>query len=174
MVERKMKKQKMTRDTIPEDFTLSLALIDALPVLFFGGSIILIGLMFRKVLFLIGALLCFWAGAAKVIWKIIVVTKKKNIWWLFMQMRIVMPVGFLLMLLSVILNLKAIKLSVILTAVTSMPSVVFFAIGIVGMVLMGIFASKLDSSDVRSNWIEQITNALAQGSIFVGILFLIF
>ena len=91
-----------------------------------------------------------------------------------MQMRIVMPAGFLLMLLSVILNLKAIKLSAILSAVVSMPSVVFFAIGIVGMVLMGIFASKLDSSDVRSNWIEQITNSLAQGSIFVGILFLIF
>ena len=169
-----MKKQRMTRDIIPEDFTLSLALIDALPVLFFGGSIMLIGLMFKSITFLIGALLCFWAGAAKVIWKIIVVTKKKNIWWLFMQMRIVMPVGFLLMLLSVIFNLKAIKLSAILSSVISMPSVIFFAIGIVGMVLMGIFASKLDSSDVRSNWIEQITNALAQGSIFVGILFLLF
>ena len=169
-----MKKQRMTRDIIPEDFTLSLALIDALPVLFFGGSIILIGLMFRKVLFLIGALLCFWAGVAKVIWKIIVVTKKKNIWWLFMQMRIVMPVGFLLILLSVILNLKAIKLSVILSAVISMPSVVFFAIGIVGMILMGIFASKLDSSDVRSNWIEQLTNTVAQASIFAGVLFLMF
>ena len=169
-----MKKQKMTRNTVPEDFTLSLALIDALPVIFFGGSIVLIDLMFKSTLFLIGALLCFWAGAAKVIWKIIVAAKKKNIWFLFMQMRIVMPVGFLIMLLSVILNLKAIKLAAIFTAVTSMPSVVFFSVGIVGMLLMGIFASKLDSSDSRSNWIEQITNALAQGSIFAGILLLMF
>ena len=167
-------KQKMTKDTVPENFTLSLAIIDALPVLFFGGSMILIGLMFSKVLFLTGAVLCFWAGAAKVIWKIIVVTKKKNIWWMFMQMRIVMPVGFLLMLASVLLNLKTIKLSVILSAVTSMPSVIFFAVGIAGMVLMGIFAAKLDSSDVRSNWIEQITNTAAQASIFVGILFIMF
>ena len=174
MVERKMKKQKMTRDTIPENFTLSLALIDALPVLFFGGSMILIGLMFSKVLFLIGAVLCFWAGAAKVIWKIIVATRKKNIWWLFMQMRIVMPVGFLLMLISVLLNLKTIKLSVILSAVTSVPSVIFFAVGVTGMVLMGVFAAKLDSSDVRSNWIEQTTNAVAQAAIFVGILFIMF
>ena len=165
-------KQKMTKDTVPSDFTLSLAIIDALPVLFFGGSIILVGLMFRKALFLIGAILCFWAGAAKVIWKIIVVTKKKNIWWMFMQMRIVMPVGFLLMLISLLLKLKAIKLPVILSAVTSMPSVVFFAIGIAGMVLMGVFAAKLDSSDVRSNWIEQLTNTAAQAAIFVGILFL--
>lgn len=167
-------KQKMTKNTVPENFTLSLAVIDALPVLFFGGSIILIGLMFRKALFLIGAILCFWAGAAKVIWKIIVAVKKKNIWWMFMQMRIVMPVGFLLMLVSVLLNLKAIRMSVILAAVTSMPSVVFFAIGIAGMVLMGIFAAKLDSSDVRSNWTEQITNTVAQASIFFGILFIMF
>ena len=42
------------------------------------------------------------------------------------------------------------------------------------MVLMGIFAAKLDSSDVRSNWIEQTTNAVAQAAIFVGILFIMF
>ena len=68
-------KQGMTKDTIPENFTLSLALVDALPVLFFGGSMILIGLLFGSPLFLIGAALCFWAGAAKVLWKIIVLTK---------------------------------------------------------------------------------------------------
>ena len=61
-------KPKMTKDTIPENFTLSLALVDALPVLFFGGSMILIGLLFGNPLFLIGATLCFWAGAAKVLW----------------------------------------------------------------------------------------------------------
>ena len=95
-------KPKMTKDTIPENFTLSLAFVDSLPVLFFGGSMILIGLLFGSPLFLIGAALCFWAGAAKVLWKIIVVTKKKNVWWMFLQMRIVMPIGFLLMLLAVI------------------------------------------------------------------------
>ncbi len=35
-------KPKMTKYTIPENFTLSLALVDSLPVLFFGGSMILI------------------------------------------------------------------------------------------------------------------------------------
>ena len=88
-------KPKMTKDTIPENFTLSLALVDALPVLFFGGSMILIGLLFGNPLFLIGATLCFWAGAA-----------------------------------------------------------------------------NLDSADVRSNWIEQLTNTVSQAAIFVGILLL--
>ena len=165
-------KPKMTKDTVPDDFTLSLAAVDALPVLFFGASIILIGLMFRNALFLVGAVLCFWAGAAKVIWKIIVAAKKKNIRWLFMQMRIVMPLGFALMLLAVILSRNAINLPAVLAAVMSMPSVIFFAIGIIGMTLMGVFAAKLDSADVRSNWIEQLTNTAAQASVFTGILIL--
>ena len=165
-------KPKMTKDTIPENFTLSLALVDALPVLFFGGSMILIGLLFGNPLFLIGATLCFWAGAAKVLWKIIVVTKKKNIWWMFLQMRIVMPAGFVLMLLAVIPNRNAINLSAVFAAVISLPSVLFFVIGVIGMVLMGVFAAKLDSADVRSNWIEQLTNTVSQAAIFVGILLL--
>lgn len=166
-------KAKMTKDTVPEDFTLSLAIVDALPVIFFGGSMILIGILFKSVLFMIGALLCFWAGAAKVVWKVIVVTKKKNVWWMFLQMRIVMPIGFVLMLLAVILNRNMIDLSDVLATVVSLPSVIFFAAGVIGMVLMGIFAAKLDSADVRSNWIEQLTNAAAQASIFAGILFLL-
>lgn len=161
---------KMTKDTVPENFTLSLALVDALPVLFFGGSMILIGSLFGSVLFMVGAVLCFWAGAAKVLWKVIVVIRKKNVWWLFMQMRIVMPAGFAMMLLAVILNRSFITLPAVFAAIVSFPSVIFFAIGVIGMVLMGVFASKLDSSDVRSNWIEQLTNGAAQAAIFVGIL----
>ena len=172
MEERMSNKPKMTKDTIPENFTLSLAHVDALPVLFFGGSMILTGLLFGKPLFLFGAALCFWAGAAKVLWKIIVVTRRKNIWWLFLQMRTVMPLGFALMIFAVILNRNVINLPVIFTAVTSFPSVIFFTAGVTGMVLMGIFAAKLDSADVRSNWIEQLTNAIAQAAIFTGILFL--
>ena len=166
------KKPNMTKDTVPEDFTLPLVIVDALPVLFFGGSTILLGLLFGRIFFLIGALLCFWAGAAKVIWKLLVVTRKKNVWWLFLQMRIVMPVGFALMLLSVVLRLNTIRLSAVWAAILSFPSVLFFAAGVIGMVLMGVFASRLNSSDVRANWIEQLTNALAQAAVFIGLLLL--
>ena len=124
-------------------------------------------------MFLTGAVLCFWAGAAKVLWKIIVVKKKKNIWWLFLQMRIVMPLGFALMIFAVIMNRSAVNLPAVFAAIVSLPSAIFFAIGVTGMVLMGVFAAKLDSADVRSNWIEQITNALAQAAVFTGILFLL-
>ena len=92
---------------------------------------------------------------------------------MFLQMRIMMPIGFVLMLLAVILNRNAIDIPAVYTAIVSLPSVIFFAIGVIGMVLMGVFAAKLDSANVRSNWIEQLTNAAAQAAIFVGIIFCI-
>jgi len=38
------------------------------------------------------------------------------------------------------------------------------------MIMMIVFAVKLDRSNVKSNWIEQITNGIAQGCFFVGLL----
>lgn len=166
------RKPKMTRDSVPEGFSLPLVIVDALPVLFFGGSMILIGLLFDRTLFQFGALLCLWAGTAKVLWKILVVTRKRNVWWLFLQMRTVMPIGFALLLLSVILNRETIALPSIQAAVLSAPSVILFAVGAAGMLLMGVFAAVLDPADVRSNWIEQLTNTAAQAAIFFGILLL--
>ncbi|MBQ0038561.1 MAG: hypothetical protein KBS74_07830 [Clostridiales bacterium] len=166
-------KPKMTKDTVPEGFTMKMALVDALPVLFFGASMVVLSILFSDVLFLIGALLCLLAGAAKVLWKVIVVRRKKNIWWLFLQMRILMPIGFALMLLSVLIHAKSIDFARVWHAVTAFPPVICFAAGLIGMVLMGIFFVKLDSSDARSNWIEQVTNGLAQMAIFVGLLMLL-
>lgn len=165
-------KNTLTRETVPEDFTLPLVLVDALPVVLFGGSMLLIAKRFGSTLFLLGALLCLWAGLAKVAWKLIVVLRKKNIWWLFMQMRIVMPIGFLLILLSVLVNAKIICFSSLLHAAISLPSVIFFCAGLAGMVLMGVFAAKLDSGSKRANWIEQFTNTAAQACIFLGLLLL--
>lgn len=169
---RKSKKPKMTREIVPEGFTLSLALIDALPVLFFCASMMVISRFFSSSLFLIGAMLCFLAGAAKVLWKLIVVWRKKNIWFLFLQMRILMPIGFVLMLISLFVNRSAISLAGMGAAFLRMPSLIFFLIGIAGMVLMAVFAVKLDSSNAKANWIEQLTNGIAQVAFFVGLLLL--
>lgn len=165
-----MAKPKMTKDTVPEDFTLPLVLVDALPVLFFCGSMVLISLLFRSPLFLVGALLCLFAGVCKVLWKLIVVLKKKNIWWMFLQMRICMLPGFLLMLLSVFLRRDTVSLSGIWAAVTAAPQCFFFGAGAAGMALMLVFGFTLDSGSVKANWIEQLTNGLAQLCIFAGLL----
>ena len=98
--------------------------------------------------------------------------KKKNFWPLFVQMRLLMPLGFLLMICSLIANADRISFYEILKACVRFPSIICFVAGIAGMVLMTAFAICLDSSDVRANWVEQLINGIAQGAFFLGILFM--
>lgn len=170
----KKEKVKMTKDIVPEDFTMGLALVDAIPVLFFCATMVLVGILFQNVFFLLGASMVLFAGAVKVLWKVIVVKKKRNIWWMFLQMRILMPIGMVLMIASCIMDFGRINGHAVWAAVSSMPSALCFLIGIIGMILMTIFAFTLDSSDLRSNWIEQITNGIAQAAIFLGVMFILF
>lgn len=48
-------------------------------------------------------------------------------------------------------------------------NLIFFVIEIMGMVMIVIFAFTLDSGKAKSNWIEQITNAIVQCSLMIGI-----
>ena len=166
-------KQKINKDIVPNDFTLGLAIFDGLPVISFMSSMIIISALFTSKLFIIGAVLCLFAGLSKVLWKIIVVLKKKNIWFLFIQMRISMPIGFLFMIVSLIINRSNINIALILKAILSMPAVIFFAIGIFNMVLMLIFAFCLDNKQLKNNWLEQIVNLIAQLCFLIGIILII-
>ena len=60
----------------------------------FGLASWLLWQMSGSAVLLIGGVICFAAGMLKVLWKFIVVLQKKNVWPLFVQMRIGMPVGF--------------------------------------------------------------------------------
>ena len=84
-------------------FTLSLALVDALPVLFFGAAAAMLGVKLRSALFIVGAALCLLAGAGKVAWKLLLALRGKDVAILGAQLRYVMPAGFLLMLLGAFL-----------------------------------------------------------------------
>ena len=165
------KRNKVTKESVPEGFTLSLAAVDAVPVVFFGINCFIIGMKFQSVLFMAGALMCLFGGSCKVIWKIIVSVCSKNIYPLFLQMRIWMPAGFLLMVISVLSRGTSV-FSGLMHSICSFPSALFFAAGAAGMILMGVFAVKLDNADVKSNWIEQITNGLSQIAVFAGLMFL--
>ena len=159
-----------------EDFPLSLALFDALPVIFFSVAMVLIAMSFRNVFFIKGAILCAVSGLSKGIWKIIIAGTKKDISVLNKQMRILMPIGFLLMLVGIIMgiSLGTLSINALWHSICTFPSVLFFAITVLGMVGMSVFAFKLDGTRLRSNWIEQITNAIAQGCFLLGVLFLVF
>ncbi len=164
---------RITKDRVPENFSLPLCIVDFVPVIFFGLSCVVAGRIIRSPLFVLGAAICLVSGAIKVFWKILVVVKKKNIWPLFIQMRIAMPIGFLIMIVSFAVGFGSVDFPTIFHRAILFPQIVFFIIGLTGMALMCSFVVLLDSSDLRANWVEQITNSISQISFFVGLLFLL-
>lgn len=153
------------------DFTLSLALFDAIPVLLFSAAAIIAACNLNSTLFLIGAVICTLSGTMKVIWKITVSATQKDLKPLNIQMRFLMPCGFLLIIIGLIIDAPKINFKLIGANATSMPAILFYFITITGMILMSIFAFKLDSTKAKSNWTEQITNAVAQLALLLGVIF---
>ena len=154
-----------------QEFTLALAAVDALPVLFFGAAAAVLGAKLQSALFIVGAALCLLAGAGKVAWKLLLALRGKDVAPLGAQLRYVMPAGFLLMMLGGFLAERE-TLRTLLHAAVRLPSVLFFALTIVGMIAMIVCAKKFDRFDVRGNWIEQSINAAAQGCALIGVLLL--
>lgn len=159
-----------------EGFTLGLAIVDALPVLFFGGSCILLGMLSGSPLFIAGAVLCFAGGFMKVLWKVILALKKKDIPFLNRQMKYFLMTGFALIIISFVIMLvkEPGLLSRIGGSIVSWPFILFIAVWALGMVTMGVLAKKLDSSKAKNNWIEQSVNGVSQLSLLAGLLILYF
>ena len=152
-------------------FTLSLAAVDALPVLFFGAAAAVLGVKLQSALFLLGAALCLLAGAGKVVWKLLIALRGKDVAVLGAQLRFVMPAGFALMLVGAMLA-EGETVRALLHAAVRLPSAALFALAVVGVAAMVVCAKKFDRRDVRGNWIEQGINAAAQGCVLLGVILL--
>ena len=171
-----MKMHKNTHKTnrnsdtaVPKDFTLALALADAVPVLEFSAGMLLIARKFKSKLFLLGAAMSTAAGCGKVLWKLIIACKKKNIVFLNRQFRYLMSGGFLTMLLSVIVRRDSFSPEELKKKVLQLPAAAFFAAGTGGFAAMIGMAKKLDKENAKHNWIEQSTNIFSQTMILLGI-----
>ena len=155
-----------------EGFTIALALVDAIPVLSFGISMVIIASRFHSPLFLIGACLSVLAGCCKVAWKLVLGIWKKDLRWLnkpFLPMQIT---GFGFILGSLITNLGKIRWGGVLASVTGIPSILFFIAWIGLMGFMGWYRKhKFRNDDAHSNWTAQIVNAIGQTCLLLGILF---
>ena len=154
-----------------QEFTLALAAVDALPVLFFGAAAAVLGAKLQSALFIVGAALCLLAGAGKVVWKLLLALKGKDVALLGAQLRYVMPTGFLLMLFGGFFAERE-TVRALLHAAVRLPSAAFFGLTIVGLIAMVVCAKKFDRFDVRANWIEQGINASAQACALIGALLL--
>ena len=155
-----------------EGFTVALALVDAIPVLSFGISMVIIASRFDSPLFLLGAGLSVLAGCCKVAWKLILGVAKKDLRWLNKPFVPMQATGFLLMAVSFVLGFGTIDWAGVLAAVTGIPSVLFFVVWIGLMGFMGWYRkNRFSNEDAKSNWTAQIINAVGQTCLLLGILF---
>lgn len=155
-----------------EGFTLALALVDAIPVLSFGISMVIIASRFDSPLFMIGAALSVLAGCCKVAWKLVLGILKKDLRWLNKPFVPMQATGFLLMLVSFALGFGKINWAGVAAALIRFPSVLFFLAWIGLMGFMGWFRkNKFKNEDAKSNWTAQIINAVGQTCLLLGILF---
>ena len=155
-----------------EGFTLGLALVDAIPVLSFGISMVIIASRFPSPLFMIGAVLSVLGGCCKVAWKLVLGIAKKDLRWINKPFVPMMASGFLLLILSVLLNITKIHWAKMAAAIVSLPSMLFFAAWIGLMGFMGWFRKhKFSNNDAKANWTAQIVNAIGQTCLLLGILF---
>ena len=155
-----------------EGFTLGLALVDAIPVLSFGISMVIIAGRFDSPLFMLGAALSVLAGCCKVAWKLVLCIAKKDVKWLNKPFVPMQATGFLLMLVSFVLGIRRIDWGGVLGALVSFPAVLFFIAWIGLMGFMGWFRKhKFSNDDAKANWTAQIINAIGQTCLLLGILF---
>lgn len=155
-----------------EGFTVGLALVDAIPVLSFGISMVIVASRFDSPLFLAGAALSVLAGCCKVAWKLVLGIANKDLKWLNKPFVPMQATGFLLMLVSFVLGFRRIHWGGVWTAVTGIPSILFFAAWIGLMFTMSWYRKhKFQRNDAHSNWTAQIINALGQTCLLLGILF---
>ena len=146
-----------------EGFTLGLALVDAIPVLSFGISMVIIASRFDSPLFMVGAALSVLAGCCKVAWKMVLGIGKKDLRWLNKPFVPMMAGGFLLLLISIIIGFGKISWAAVGAAIISFPSLLFFLLWVGLMGFMGWFRKhKFSNDDAKSNWTAQIINAIGQ------------
>lgn len=155
-----------------EGFTLALALVDAIPVLSFGISMVIIASRFQSPLFMVGAALSVLGGCCKVAWKLVLGITKKDLRWLNKPFVPMMATGFLLLVVSLLLNITKINWAAVGASIVSIPSILFFIAWIGLMGFMGWFRKhKFSNDDAKANWTAQIINAIGQTCLLLGILF---
>ncbi len=154
-----------------EGFTVALALVDAIPVLLFGGSMILVASKFGHTLFIVGAVISTLAGCCKVAWKLILGIWKKDLKWLNKPFVPMQATGFLLMLISFALGFGSIRWAAVLAGITGFPAIAFFVgwLGLMGF-MVWFRKYKFRNDDAKANWTAQLVNCLGQACLLLGIL----
>lgn len=153
-----------------EGFTLAMALVDAVPVVLFACSMLVMASGFPSWLFRLGALLSVFAGGCKVAWKLLLGLKQKDIPWLNKYFIPVQGTGFALILLSLIVDFIRIPWIRVFTGFFSMPSLLLFLLWFGLMYAMGWYRKNFFDNSPESNWTAQLINCMAQSALLLALL----
>lgn len=154
-----------------EGFTVGLALLDFVPVVAFGLAMLFLALKFKSALFIIGAILVLLGGVFKASWKLILGASKKDVKWMNKMMWPCMGVGFILMIVAVIINIKKISWAAVGSSIVGLPAIIFFILWILAMAAMTIFKkTKFKKDNAKDNWIAEIINSIGMLSLMIAIL----
>ena len=98
--------------------------------------------------------------------------KQKDIKWLNKCFVPMQSAGWLLILVSLVMNRNRIDWRGLLASVTSVPAVLFFLLwAVMTGVMVWYRKNRFQNDDTRSNWTAQIINCVCQGALLLGILF---
>ena len=138
-----------------EGFTLSLALLDYVPVAAFGAAVVLAGGAMNNPLFIIG------------VWK-------KDIKFMNKAFLPMQGTGWLIMLPAAIFSLFKAGPAKALSAVCGMPQLIFFILWFAMTGLMVWYKkNRFVREDARCNWTAEIINSVAQCSLLIGVIFVL-
>jgi len=158
--------------TLP-DFSLSLALVDALPVIFFFLSSLSIAKELKKIhslgglLFNIGGILAYLGGFFQVLWKLIIALFNKDIYIFHSQIKYLLPLGFIFIIISLIVSHSTINWKKLITKLLSMPCLIFVVIIMFCNLLMISFLFTMNQLNTKSHWKEECVNVIFQGSFLI-------
>lgn len=154
---------------LPEGFTLAMAIMDCLPILFFSLASGILAYRFHSIPFRFGILLVILAGSMKAGWKFVIALGHKDLPFLNRQMRYLMPIGFLLMLLALIIDRDRWSIAAVLRHVTRMPSLLFFLLAILGIFCLIWLGKHQNNRSAKANWKEQAVNSFSQACFLIAI-----
>lgn len=150
----------MSKTSVKTRYSLSLAILDFLPVMLFGASWIRILQRGGGVLAAIGMALIFFGGLSKAVWKMKAVRTGEEDRMLQKLFHVFLPAGGTLALIAAIRWCRSAPWRMI----ASRSIWTLLAGFLLGMILMVIWGRTLDDSR-RSTWIKELTNLIAQGSL---------
>ena len=154
-------KQELSRD-----FTPALVLADALPVLFFGISMLVAARRLQSGLFAVCVAVITLAGCGKVLWKLLLAVWKKNVPWLNRYFVPCQIAGSCLALAAMVLSLGRIDWA----GLVRFPRVVFWLLWLAGIGIMGWYRKHKFDNSLVANWTAQLINTATQGALLIAIL----